>query len=111
MYLQEQKCVPVSKDTPPLNEEQEESYIASVPGWEIQRNGAHSIKKTYSFDHFQEAISFVNNVAWIAEDENHHPDLHIFYNRVDVELSTHAIGGLSENDFIIAAKIDAYVTK
>ena len=65
------------------------------------------ISKEYKFKDFIGAINFVEQVAEIAELEGHHPDIHIFYNKVLLELSTHAIGGLSENDFILAAKIDA----
>jgi 4a-hydroxytetrahydrobiopterin dehydratase len=64
--------------------------------------------KEFKFVDFIGAINFVNLVADIAEEEGHHPDIHIFYNKVRLELSTHAIGGLSENDFILAAKIDAH---
>lgn len=63
------------------------------------------IQKKFSFPDFLAAMTFVNRVADIAEQEGHHPDIHIFYNKVTIELSTHSIGGLSKNDFIVAAKI------
>ena len=67
---------------------------------------AKKIKKKLKLKDFKEAMAFVNKVAEIAESEGHHPDIHIFYNQVRIELWTHAVGGLSENDFIMAAKLD-----
>ncbi|MDP3795077.1 MAG: 4a-hydroxytetrahydrobiopterin dehydratase [bacterium] len=67
------------------------------------------IRREFTFRDFPEAMAFVNKVAQLAESENHHPDMHIFYSRVVIELWTHAIGGLSENDFIVAAKIEELV--
>jgi len=72
--------------------------------WEVV--AFHKIKKQFKFKDFKEAMVFVNKVAEIAENEGHHPDITINYNRVTIELSTHSIGGLSENDFILAAKIE-----
>ncbi|OGI57290.1 hypothetical protein A3B85_02855 [Candidatus Nomurabacteria bacterium RIFCSPHIGHO2_02_FULL_37_13] len=81
-------------------------YIAQVSEWTLSED-VKQISKEYKFKDFIGAINFVNNVAEIAEREGHHPDIHIHYNKVLLKLSTHAIGGLSENDFILAAKIDA----
>ena len=72
--------------------------------WEVLEG--KKIRHEFKFANFVQAMAFVNQVAAIAEEENHHPDLHIFYNRVVIELWTHAVGGLSENDFILAAKIE-----
>lgn len=83
-----------------------EEYLVQVPGW-ILREDAKQISREYKFKDFIGAVNFVNKVAELAESEGHHPDIHISYNKVLLELSTHAIGGLSENDFILAAKIDA----
>jgi len=69
------------------------------------------IKQTFKFKSFLEAIDFVNQVAKVAEKESHHPDIYIFYNQVTIELWTHAIAGLSENDFIMAAKIERILNK
>ena len=80
--------------------------MGQVPGWELDE-GAKQISKQFKFRDFIGAVNFVNNVADIAESEGHHPDIKINYNKVLLELSTHAIGGLSENDFILAAKVDA----
>jgi 4a-hydroxytetrahydrobiopterin dehydratase len=85
----------------------EDKYIKKVEGWSLLRDGIHHIRKEYHFDNFVKAIEFVNKVASLAEEEGHHPDFYIYYDKVILELHTHAIKGLHENDFILAAKIDA----
>lgn len=91
---------------PPLATEEIQKYLPHVPGWEVLDD--KKIRKNYKFKDFKEAMGFVNKVAELAEQEGHHPDILIHgWNKVRLELSTHAIGGLSENDFILAAKIDA----
>ena len=82
-------------------------YLKEIPGWEILEE-ERKIKREFKFKDFRSAMAFANKVADLAEAEQHHPNFYIFYNRVTLELWTHAIGGLSENDFIMAAKIDAY---
>ena len=77
-------------------------------GWQAQSNYTQ-IKKSFSFKNFYETMAFVNAIAWIANKENHHPDLELGYNYCHVTFTTHALGGLSHNDFICAAKIDALV--
>lgn len=104
MDLLAKKCIPCEGGTPPLSLEEAEGYLAQVPGWELE--GEKKIKKSWKFKDFKEAMVFVNNVANIAESEGHHPDISISYNKVNTELTTHAIGGLSENDFIMASKIN-----
>ena len=89
----------------PLTQEQIQPYLPQVPGWEVVAN-EKKIKKEFLFKDFREAMAFVNRVAELAESEEHHPDIVISYNRVTLELSTHAAGGLTENDFILAAKIN-----
>ena len=80
-------------------------YIKEVDQqWEVIKD--HSIKRKFKFKDFKQAMKFVNDVADITNQEGHHPDIYIFYNIVDLELYTHAVKGLSENDFIMAAKID-----
>ncbi len=74
--------------------------------WETIENENKKIKKEFKFNDFEEAISFINKIAELAEKENHHPDIHIFYNLVVIELWTHSISGISEKDFNLAAKID-----
>lgn len=79
---------------------------ALTPGWSIAQGGA-ALERLFQFKDFAETMSFVNAVAWMAERENHHPELTVGYNTCTVRYSTHDVGGLSENDFICAAKIDA----
>ncbi len=102
--LANKRCVPCEGGTPPLEGEKIQEYVKQVEGWEVLDNKL--IKKTFKFKTFRESIDFVNQVANLAEDEGHHPDIHIRYTRVTFELTTHAIKGLSENDFIMASKID-----
>ncbi|OGN07246.1 MAG: hypothetical protein A2940_00570 [Candidatus Wildermuthbacteria bacterium RIFCSPLOWO2_01_FULL_48_29] len=99
------KCVPCEGGIPPLEREKIQEYIKELDsGWEV-REGKMVVRR-FTFKTFREAIDFVNRVASLAEREGHHPDIIIRYNKVTLELSTHAIGGLSENDFILASKID-----
>lgn len=95
------------KGIKPLSREDAQDYLDEVSGWSLDTD-AKKISKEFKFSDFIGAINFVNLVADIAEQEGHHPDIHIHYNKVELVLSTHAIGGLSENDFIVAAKVDAH---
>lgn len=99
------KCVPCEGGIAPFTREQAEIYLPAVPGWMIAKDGLH-IQRTYRFPNFQSALDFVNTVGGIAEQEGHHPDIMLRWGRVDITISTHAIRGLSENDFILAYKID-----
>lgn len=103
MNLANKKCTPCEGGTPPLGEADAKKRLEEVSGW--SREGKKIVKK-YSFSNFKEAMAFVNRVADIAEEEGHHPDIFVSYNKVTLSLTTHAIAGLSENDFILAAKID-----
>ncbi len=103
--LLKKKCVPCEGGVMFFNKKQAEEYVAKVSGWTLS-DDVKQISKEYKFKDFLGAVNFVNKISEIAEEEGHHPDIHIFYNRVRLELSTHSIGGLSENDFILAAKID-----
>lgn len=85
-------------------------HLAMVEGWTLVDGPPPSIEKTYGFAHWHETIAFVNALAWIAQREDHHPQLAVGYDRCAVRLDTHAVGGLSLNDFICAAKFDALVT-
>ena len=98
------KCVPCEGGTTPFEGEKIQEYLKQIESWEAVDNKL--IKKTFKFKTFRESIDFVNQVANLAEEEGHHPDIHIRYNRVTFELTTHTIKGLSENDFIMASKID-----
>lgn len=104
--LVQKKCVACEGDMPPLNEVEARVLLAQVPGWELTVD-AKSITRRYSFKNFAEALTFTNHIGAIAEAEGHHPDLTLGWGYVGVTLTTHAIGGLSENDLIVAAKIDA----
>jgi 4a-hydroxytetrahydrobiopterin dehydratase len=103
--LKEKKCVPCEGDIEPISKAQAEKFMLEVEGWSFA-DADDAIEKHYVFENFDKAMDFVNMVADAAEFEQHHPDIHISYNKVRLEISTHAIHGLSENDFILAAKID-----
>ena len=100
--LVSKQCKPCTAGTPPLS--QPEIDLLLSPGWEQHGN---RIGKTYQFKNYYQTIAFVNAVAWMTHREDHHPDLSVGYNTCRVEYTTHAVGGLSENDFICAAKVDA----
>lgn len=105
MKLTEKHCVPCEGGTPPFTPEQVAEYQRQLPeAWEVKDN--RKISKKFLFDDFKQAMAFVNRVADLAEEQGHHPDIYIYYSKVKLELWTHAIGGLSENDFIMAAKIE-----
>jgi len=87
-----------------LKDAEIKKFLAEVPGWE-RRDG--EIAKTFGFGNYHETMAFVNATAWVSHRENHHPDLEVGYNKCTVRYSTHSVGGLSENDFICAAKIEA----
>ena len=86
-----------------LDQAELRTYLAALDGWESEDGG---IKKTYRFEAYHETISFVNALAWVVQKEHHHPDLEVRFKACSVFFTTYALGGLSENDFICAAKID-----
>jgi 4a-hydroxytetrahydrobiopterin dehydratase len=102
------KCTPCTGETPRVPPDEVTRLLATLPGYKADLL-VGSISKVYEFVNFYETMAFVNALAFIAHAEDHHPDLAVGYNRCSVTYSTHAIGGLSENDFICAAKIDALV--
>lgn len=102
--LTRKKCTPCSGDTPPLSDDEIERLKKKVPGWNV--TSEHKLVKQFQCDDFMDAVDFVNRVAEIAEEEDHHPSIAIDYKRVTFTIWTHAIDDLSENDFILAAKID-----
>ena len=107
--LTHKKCVPCEGGTPPLEGEKIQEYLSELKGsWELVSN--KKIKRKFELKTFKEAINFVNKVAQLAEEESHHPNIRIYYNKVVIELTTHAIGGLSENDFIMASKIELLIS-
>ncbi|GIX05352.1 MAG: 4a-hydroxytetrahydrobiopterin dehydratase [Planctomycetaceae bacterium] len=104
--LTRKKCLPCEGGVPKLTLEQAEALRQQTPQWQIVADGER-IRREWVAKNFMAAIDFFNKVAALAEEEGHHPDLHLVrYRQVAIELWTHAIGGLSENDFILAAKID-----
>jgi 4a-hydroxytetrahydrobiopterin dehydratase len=103
--LARRKCIPCEGKVKPLSREQAAVLLPEIPTWQLSEDGK-SISREYSFTTFVRAISFVDKVADIAEFEGHHPDIHLSYTNLRLVLATHAIKGLSENDFILAAKIE-----
>jgi len=97
-------CKPCEGGVPPLEQVEIDQLLKALQGWEQSGN---EISKTFRFKNYHETLAFVNASAWISHREDHHPDLAVSYNQCRVRYSTHAIGGLSENDFICAAKIDS----
>jgi 4a-hydroxytetrahydrobiopterin dehydratase len=102
--LAQKRCVPCEGGTPPLTGVQVEPLLRQLDGWEVVEG--KKLTKSFRFGNFVEAVDFVNKITPVAEAEGHHPDLVVRWGEVRVELWTHAVGGLSENDFIMAAKID-----
>lgn len=103
--LSKKKCIPCEGDMKPLSREEAEKLLTEVEDWALI-DEARMLAKSFHFDDFKKTMEFVNKVADIAEEEGHHPDMSVSYGDVGIELTTHAIDGLSENDFIMAAKID-----
>jgi 4a-hydroxytetrahydrobiopterin dehydratase len=106
MNLSQKKCVSCEGGVQPMEQREADQLLKQVPGWSLAQK---AITRTIKFEDFKEAMDFVNRVARIAELEGHHPDIAIRWNTVTLTLTTHAIKGLSENDFIMAAKINGIV--
>ncbi len=104
--LTNKHCIPCEEGDPPLPDEREDEMKVQIPNWLLLRDGEHKLRRQFKFKDFMAAIGFINKVAKIADSEGHHPDIYVFYNKVQLDLFTHAVGGLSENDFIMASKID-----
>ncbi|MCG5500542.1 4a-hydroxytetrahydrobiopterin dehydratase [Ectothiorhodospira lacustris] len=104
--LHDRHCVPCEGSTPPMDKVDIQSFMKSLsPDWRVADEG-HAIERTFRFPDFHQTMAFVNAAAWVAHREDHHPDLQVGYDRCLVRFTTHAIGGLSENDFICAARVD-----
>jgi 4a-hydroxytetrahydrobiopterin dehydratase len=103
--LASKSCVPCRGGVPPLSASEAGRLREGTPAWRLDENGTR-LHRRFEFQDFVEAMKFVNRVADVAETEGHHPDIAIHWNAVDLVLWTHKIGGLHENDFIVAAKID-----
>jgi len=105
--LAERRCVPCEGDVPELAEQQVAPLLSQLEGWRAEEADGHrQIAKLFRFRDFVGAVDFVNRLTPVAEAEGHHPDLLVRWGRVRVQLWTHAAGGLTENDFVLAAKID-----
>jgi len=107
--LAEQSCQPIAKGSPPVTGNRATELMQQLHSdWNLHQQPAQ-ISRTFKFKNYYETIAFVNALAWIAHQQDHHPDIEVSYNRCVVRFSTHSIGGISENDFICAAKIDALI--
>jgi 4a-hydroxytetrahydrobiopterin dehydratase len=104
--LTAKRCKPCEGGVNPVTKEEAQQLLSQIKDWNLN-DTATEISRTYRFNNYYETMAFVNAVAWIAHQEDHHPDLEVGYSRCLVRYSTHAIGGLSENDFICAAKVEA----
>ena len=98
------KCKPCEGGMPPLSQDEINTLIKQLDGWMLYD---HLIGKTFEFKNYYQTMAFVNAVAWLSHREDHHPEMTVGYNKCHMEYTTHAINGLSENDFICAAKVDA----
>lgn len=103
--LVEKHCVPCRGGVPPLTRAQYEPLLGELDGWSVVDD--HHLARTYAFPDFASALAFTNRVGAIAEEEGHHPDIHLAWGKVRVEIWTHKIDGLTESDFVLAAKCDA----
>jgi 4a-hydroxytetrahydrobiopterin dehydratase len=102
--LASKTCVPCRGGVPPLRGAELEELASQVPGWEVVDE--HHLWKEFRFANFREALDFVNRVGELAEEQGHHPDISLGWGRVGIRIFTHKINGLTESDFILAAKID-----
>jgi 4a-hydroxytetrahydrobiopterin dehydratase len=102
--LKNKHCVPCEGGFPAMTLPQARDLMEHVPGWELAEDGK-SLSRSYDFKDFKDALAFTNQVGELAEEEGHHPDITLSWGKVGISLSTHSVGGLSENDFILAAKI------
>jgi len=110
--LKDKRCVPCEEGTPPLDDATTRLLLGEVPSWSLKADSGKppQITRRFEFADFLAAMAFVGKMAAVAEEEGHHPDFCVHYNRIDVSLWTHTVGGLSENDFILASKLDAAVS-
>lgn len=99
------RCVACEGGVPPLTPHEVKEFMKQIKNWQVSEDGK-TIYQLFSFKNFYKTMAFVNAVAWIANIENHHPDMEVGYNYCVIKYTTHAINGLSKNDFICAAKVD-----
>ena len=106
--LVQKSCKQLEKGTPPLSSDETNRLLNELhEDWKQIDTDPPELQRTFKFKNYYQTIAFVNALAWVAHEDDHHPDLEVSYNRCVVHYSTHSIGGISENDFICAAKIDA----
>jgi 4a-hydroxytetrahydrobiopterin dehydratase len=105
--LAKRTCIPCKGGVPPLSDHEIDELLDQVDGWEVMDN--HHLRKDFRFPDFLQALAAVNRIGALAEEQGHHPDLHLAWGRVRVEIWTHKIDGLTESDFILAAKVDRVV--
>jgi 4a-hydroxytetrahydrobiopterin dehydratase len=104
--LRKERCAPPAAGARPLAGAELQALLAQVPAWKGAADGK-SIEREFRFKDYYETVAFVNATAWIANHQDHHPDIELHYNRCVMRYATHKIGGLSRNDFICAARVDA----
>ena len=107
MNLISKQCKPCEGGVPPLSSDETSVLLSQLDGWQLTDK---IISKNFTFKNYHQTMAFINATAWISHREDHHPDITVGYNQCRVEYTTHAINGLSENDFICAAKIDTLFT-
>lgn len=105
--LADKQCVPCKGGVPPLDPEAVAVLLDQLEGWAVERN--HHLTKTYKFPDFAQALAFVNRAGAVAEEQNHHPNISFTWGKVQIDIWTHKIDGLTESDFVLAAKFDAVV--
>jgi 4a-hydroxytetrahydrobiopterin dehydratase len=110
--LAERHCVACKPGTPPLPQAEIDRLLEQVPGWEVEEADGHlRLVRTVKFKGFMPGVELVNRIAPIAEEEAHHPDLHLAYGSLTIQLWTHAAGGLTDNDFILAARLEPAISQ
>lgn len=102
--LADKTCVPCRGGVPPLKGEELQSFLQHVPGWEVANE--HHLHREFRFPDFKQALEFVNRVGALAEEQGHHPDIALTWGKVGITIWTHKVDGLTESDFILAAKIN-----
>ena len=107
--LAEKQCIPCRGGVPPLTDEETGPLAAQIPAWSVI--DGHHLDRTYTFSNFREALDFTNQVGALAEEQGHHPDIYLAWGKVGVQLWTHKINGLTESDFVMAAKIERLAPK
>lgn len=102
--LREQTCRPIPKGTPPLTRPQIDELLKQLPGWSVVDG---KLTRRFSFENYYQTTAFANATFWVSHGQDHHPEIEIGYNRLTIRYDTHSIGGLSQNDFICAARVEA----